>query len=117
MAFEGELDETPDFISAYDDCVSDADEVSRAFLRSQIPEGAERLELAESFDGCIEAVGLQPLRYDPNNADEVAALAEVVTQLGYQLGDTGVADNERYNEALDCFLSHELLFPGRFESN
>jgi len=101
----------------FESCVSAAERLSLEFAPSQIPEGEERLALAASFDECIEATGLEPLNYDVNNADEVAALAEVTIQLGYRLDETAVADDPRFDAALDCFQAHELLFPGRFESN
>ena len=117
ISFDGNVEESNAFMEDYEFCVSDAERLSLEFAQTQIPEGEERLELAASFDECIKTAGLEPLNYDLNNADEVAALAEVTIQLGYRLDETAVADDPRFNEALDCFETHELLFPNRFESD
>jgi len=101
----------------YERCVGGAEQVALEFNRSQIPEGAKRLELASSFDSCLTDIGLDKPTYDPNAADEVALLAEVTIELGYELGDQSVADDPRFVLVIECFQSHELLFPSRFGSD
>lgn len=101
----------------YGNCVGDAEALTMKFLRTQIPEGAQRLELAAEFQDCLSSAGIpDPVGYDPTNPDSVAVLRDAIVKLGYSNDDPGVADDPRFGAVLRCFDTYELLFPDRFEN-
>ncbi len=115
LLFDGTPEESDAFFDLYNGCVTDAESVNLAFLRMQVPEGAERVELASEFQICLGSAGVEnPVTYDPNNPDQVSALADAQTQLGYALDDPAVTDDQRFTDVLICFDTYELLFPDRF---
>lgn len=117
IAFEGNPEETSAFSNLYDNCVSKAETLNLAFLRAQVPDGTERVELADEFNGCLAEAGIESVVYDPNNPDQASALADAQTQLGYALDDPAVTDDPNFLIVLTCFQTYELLFPDRLEAN
>lgn len=103
-----------DMFFTYDPCVADAEAVTRDYERSQIPEGEELVELAESFDSCIKAIGLKVPTYDLGAADQVTTLRQVTDQLPEAVLN-GSIDDPRLGRVLNCFAAHEHLFPARFD--
>ena len=100
----------------YDRCVGDAEAITLAFLRTQVPEGAERVELASEFQSCLSSAGIPTqVAYDPSSPDAAAVLRDTQTQMGYTAGDPTVADDPRFPAVLGCFDTYEILFPERFE--
>lgn len=99
----------------YDNCVDDAAAITTDFLRTQIPEGAERLEMAAEFEACLSSAGVTKSAYDPNNPDQPAVLRDAQRQLGYGPGDPTVVDDPRFGTVLQCLGDFELLFPHRIE--
>jgi len=117
VSLGGDVEETQAFLGLYDTCVAEAERLNLAFDRARLPEGAEQVELAASFDRCIANAEIEPLTYDRANPDEVSALADATSKLGYAQDDETVGDDPRFETVLGCFQAHELLFPGRFEAN
>ena len=97
----------------YEECTAVSSEVSRLYWVERIPEGAERLELAESLAECFRSVDVE-LVYDPNAPDQAAVFRSVWEQFGYALGDRRIFDDPRFPVVDDCVSRHELLFPARF---
>ena len=97
----------------YEECTSVSGEVARLYWVERIPEGAERLELAESLAECFRSVEIE-LVYDPDAPDEAAVFRSVWEQLGYALDDRRIFDDPRFLVANECVAKHELLFPAGF---
>lgn len=98
----------------YDECTAVSSEVARLYRVERIPEGAERLRLADSLAACFRSVEVE-LVFDPNAPDEAAVFRSAFEQLGYAPGDRGIFDDPRFPVINDCVLTHELLFPAGFE--
>ena len=109
VSWGGELRE-----SDYEDCTEVSWEVRRLYWVERIPEGAERLELAESLAECFASVGIE-LVYDPNAPDKPSVWRSVWEQFGYELDDSRIFEDPRFPVVSDCMITHELLFPHRFD--
>jgi hypothetical protein len=95
----------------YEECSEVSEEVSRLYNVERIPEGAERLELAESLEACWADVGVVGIKFDPSEDDESRMLAEAIQRLGHEGGDQALLDDPRFNVILACLDAHLLLFP------
>ena len=100
----------------YEECTSVSSEVARLYWVERIPEGAERLELAESLAECFRSVEIE-LVYNPDAPDEAAVFRSVWKQLGYALDDRRIFDDPRFLVANECVAKHELLFPAGFHTD
>ena len=115
LTFDGEPDGIV-FDLRYEVCVGDAEAMNVAYLRTQVPEGDQRLEVAAEFQSCLSAAGIpNTVFYDPTSPDAAATLRDAQIELGYTVADPDVADDPRFGEVLGCFDTYELLFPERFE--
>ncbi len=97
----------------YEECTTISIEVDRLYWVERIPEGAERLELAESLAECFRSVEIE-LVYNPDNPDQAAVFRSVWVQLGYALDDRRRFDDPKFWVINDCMLTHTLLFPAVF---
>jgi hypothetical protein len=108
---EGEGDLVDD---TYNACAEVAAVTTAAYYRERVPEGAERVELANSLRRCLATVGIEgmPFSADTRRANEI--LASAITFLGYEGGEPELLDDPRFGTVLDCLSQHDLLFPDRF---
>jgi len=99
----------------YQSCSEIGDRVAAAYFRERVPDGAERLELADSLRRCLSDAGVteMPFTADTVRANEI--LASAIEQLGFAGGEEELLEDPRFRQVLDCLGRHELLFPARFE--
>ena len=115
ITFDGELEESQKFDQQYEGCVHDAENLQRAYDRAHVPEGAARVEMANSLRQCLREGGIEGDVYDPANPDSVATLQAIEAILGIDTtGPNASFDDPRFQIALDCLYQHESLFPDRF---